>query len=147
MKQRAIKQRVTLGSRRSFLKGSAALTGAGALAGAAAAAPINAAATSNALQAASKATVVLHDPRLAIDPQMVARLSASDAQFIALHADPVRQWRGTQAKLLADRNTRLFGVTRWPDFLIVRGLAAESRRRVRHESLDPATGVMTWLIS
>jgi hypothetical protein len=59
----------------------------------------------------------------------------------------VRQWRGHQAWLLAHRETRLFGVTRWPDFLIVRGLAAESRRRVRHESLDPATGVMTWLIA
>jgi hypothetical protein len=59
----------------------------------------------------------------------------------------VRQWRGDQAWLLAHRDTRLIGVTRWPDFLIVRGLAAESRRLVRHESLDPASGVMTWLIA
>ncbi len=130
------------GERRRFLRGSVALTGAGALLSAG-----GVARASGALLAASKATVVLHDPRLALDAEVVARLEAAGARFIALEGDPVRQWRGAQRELLAHRDTRLFGVTRWPDFLLVRGLAAESRRRVRHESLDPATGVMTWLIA
>ena len=133
-------------SRRQFLQGSVALTGAGALAGAAHAAPASTSAAAS-LLAASKASVVLHDPRLTLDANVVARLAAAGARFIPLTADPVRQWRGAQRELLADRDTRLFGVTRWPDFLIVRGLAAETRRLVRHESLDPATGVMTWLIA
>lgn len=133
-------------SRRQFLQGGVALTGTGALAAAAEAAP-SPLAESTTLLAASKASVVLHDPRLAIDAKVVARLEGVGARFIALTRDPVRQWRGAERELLDHRDTRLFGVTRWPDFLIVRGLAAETRRRVRHESLDPATGVMTWLIA
>ena len=133
------------GSRRQFLQGSVALTGAGALLGADAA--LASASPTAALLAASKASVVLHDPRLVIDIQVAARLEAAGARFIALDNDPVRQWRGAQRELLAHRDTRLFGVTRWPDFLIVRGLAAETRRLVRHERLDPASGVMTWLIA
>jgi len=141
-----VKARVPLAaSRRQFLQGGVALTGAGALGAAdAAQAPVSASA---ALLAASKASVVLHDPRLAIDAQVASRLQASGARFVALTNDPVRQWRGAQRELLAHPDTRLFGVTRWPDFLIVRGLAAETRRLVRHERLDPASGVMTWLIA
>jgi hypothetical protein len=141
-----VKHRLQLpASRRQFLQGGVALTGAGALVAAdAARASMSASA---ALLAASKASVVLHDPRLAIDAQVAARLEASGARFIALAEDPVRQWRGTQRELLEHRETRLFGITRWPDFLIVRGLAAETRRLVRHEILDPASGVMTWLIA
>lgn len=141
-----MKQRDPHTSRRQFLQGSVALTGAGALVTANASAAASTSATAM-LQAASKASVVLHDPRLVLDDAVVARLQAAGASFIALTTDPVRQWRGAQRDLLAARDTRLFGVTRWPDFLIVRGLAAETRRRVRHESLDPATGVMTWLIA
>jgi hypothetical protein len=119
-----------------------------ALGGAGALSTTGGAAQSSALLlAASKATVVLHDPRITIDAKVVARLEASGARFIPLAGDPVRQWRGAERDLLSDRNTRLFGVSRWPDFLMIRGLAAESRRRVRHETLDPATGVMTWLIA
>lgn len=123
------------------------MSGAGALAAPAAIASLPAVTGSATLQAAGTASVVLHDPRLFLDAAVIARLEATGARFIALTGDPVRQWRGAQRELLAHRETRLFGVTRWPDFLIVRGLAAESRRRVRHESLDPATGVMAWLIA
>jgi hypothetical protein len=137
-----VKLRTLAANRRQFLQGSVTLTGAGALA-----AVGNAAQASALLVAASKASVVMHDPRLAIDAKVVARLEASGARFISLNGDPVRLWRGAQSALLAHRDTRLFGVTRWPDFLIVRGLAAETRRHVRHEALDPATGVMTWLIA
>ena len=127
-------------SRRRFLKGSAALTSAGALLSVGG--PAQASAT---LLAASKASVVLHDPRIALDAAVVARLESTGARFLALTGDPVRVWRGSPE--LAARGTRVFGITRWPDFLVARGLAAESRRLVRHESLDPATGVMTWLIA
>lgn len=133
-------------SRRRFLQGSVSLTSAGALLSTGG--PLRASTTSQAsttLLAASKASVVLHDPRIALDTAVVARLESAGARFIPLTGDPVRLWRG-RPELLA-RDTRVFGITRWPDFLIVRGLAAESRRLVRHEILDPATGVMTWLIA
>ena len=136
-----MKQSAPRASRRQFLQAGVALGGAGAMA------VTGSARASASLLAASKASVVLHDPHLSMDANIVASLESSGARFIALAGDPVRQWRGDQAWLLAHRDTRLFGVTRWPDFLIVRGLAAESRRLVRHESLDPATGVMTWLIA
>jgi hypothetical protein len=137
-----VKPRELSTNRRRFLKAGVAIAGAGTLATTGTSAQASAA-----LLAASRASVVLHDPRLPIDAQVVTRLEAAGARFVPLSGDPVRLWRGAQRELLAHRDTRLFGVTRWPDFLIVRGLAAETRRRVRHESLDPATGVMIWLIA
>jgi hypothetical protein len=136
-----MKRQALSASRRQFLQAGVALGGAGALA------VTGNAQASASLLAASKASVVLHDPRLTLDAQIASSLKSAGAVFVALTEDPVRQWRGDQAWLLAQHDTRLFGVTRWPDFLIVRGLAAESRRLVRHESLDPASGVMTWLIA
>jgi hypothetical protein len=69
------------------------------------------------------------------------------ATCIALDADPVRMWRGSQAPLLADRNTRLAGATTWPQFLMVRGLAEESGRRVRAQRFDRTRSIVTWLIA
>mgnify|MGYP006294289999 CR=1 FL=1 len=43
--------------------------------------------------------------------------------------------------------TRLFGVTRWSDYLIVKGLAAETRRHTRHEQHHAESGHFTWLIA
>jgi len=134
-------------TRRQFVAG-AALTGTVTLAASAQASAEAAPPSLSSLEgAALRANVVLHDPRIQIDPAVRARLEASGARFIELAQDPVRQWRGELAGVLADPGTRLFGVSNWPDFLMVRGLAAESRRHVRHESLDPATGVFTWLIA
>lgn len=134
-------------TRRRFVAG-AALTGTATLATAAQTAAGSAQESLlSAPEATGKASVVLHDPRIQIEPAVRARLEASGARFIELSEDPVRQWRGELAAVLADPSTRLFGVSNWPDFLMVRGLAAESRRHVRHESLDPATGVFTWLIA
>ena len=136
-----MKQLALRASRRQFLQTGAALAGAGALAVAG-----NAQASAT-LLAASKASVVLHDLRLVLAAQIVASLKSSAAFFMGITDDPLPQWRRANARLLPHCDTRLFGVTRWPDFLIVRGLAAESRRLVRHESLDRASGVMTWLIA
>jgi hypothetical protein len=99
------------------------------------------------LSAASRATVVLHDPRLPIDALVAQRLAANGAQVIALDDDPVRMWRGQIGALLAQPGTKLLGVTRWADFLLVRGLAAETRRHVRYERLDRESGALTWLIA
>ncbi len=95
----------------------------------------------------SRIAVVLHDRRIAMDPASARRLAGNGAQIIALTEDPVRQWRGAQGALLQQPGTRLFGVTLWADYLIVRGLAAESRRHVRHERHDPDTGIFSWLIA
>lgn len=138
-------------TRRQFVAG-AALTGTATLAstGLAATGPAAAVPAPDAfpaLHGTERVSVVLHDPRIQIEPAVRARLEARGARFIELTDDPVRQWRGDLADLLSDPSTRLYGVSNWPDFLMVRGLAAESRRHVRHESLDPDTGVFTWLIA
>ena len=96
---------------------------------------------------AASASVVLHDPRIAMPADIAARLTANGARVIALDDDPVRMWRSEIGAVLADPSTRLLGVTRWADLLIVRGLAAESRRHVRFEKLDAASGTLTWLIA
>jgi len=95
----------------------------------------------------TQASVVLHDRRIGIAPALRSRLVADGAKFIELTDDPVRQWRGEIAALLARPGTRLFGITRWSDYLLIRGLAAESRRHVRHESKASGDGVLTWLIA
>lgn len=124
-------------TRRRFLAGTVAAAGAGT------ALPL----LSAGRPAVVGATIVLHDPRLRLDPAGLAGLQAQGAQVIALSGDPVRQWRDAIAPRLAGTDARLLGVTRWPDYLILRGLAAESRRHVRHESLSVDTGALTWLIA
>jgi hypothetical protein len=42
---------------------------------------------------------------------------------------------------------RLAGLTSWPDLLVFRGLASESRRHLLHEQQDSATGTFHWLIA
>jgi hypothetical protein len=91
--------------------------------------------------------VVLQDPRLPLPQEVRRQLGANGARVIALAADPVRMWRGEQAGLLGSRATRLLGVTTWPTFLMVRGLAEESGRRVREQRLDTVSGAMVWLIA
>jgi hypothetical protein len=129
-------------SRRRFLTGVGGVVGvAGSVA--APAAPQMA----DQLTAATSASVVLHDPRIALPGDVAKRLGANGARIITLDADPVRLWRTDVGELLRRPDTRLFGVTRWADYLIVRGLAAESRRHARHEQHHPATEHFTWLIA
>jgi hypothetical protein len=126
--------------RRQFLAGGA-VAGATSLANAASSTQV---AT---LDAASRASVVLHGRNIPLDPAIAQRLAGNGARVIALTDDPVRLWRSEVGALLQQPDTRLFGVTLWADYLIVRGLAAESRRHVRHESHDPQAGTFTWLIA
>jgi hypothetical protein len=93
------------------------------------------------------ATVILQDPRHALPEMVRRRLADNGARLLQLESDPVRQWRGGAAALLTGRATRLLGVTRWPEFLLVRGLAEESGRRVRYQRFDPATGTIVWLMA
>lgn len=94
------------------------------------------------------ATIVLRDHRHALPDAVIRRLAGNGARVIALAADPVRQWRSSEdAPLLAARATCLLGVTRWPEFLLVRGLAEESGRRVRQQQLDAGSGAIVWLIA
>jgi hypothetical protein len=95
---------------------------------------------------ADSASVVLHDHRIAISGEVRQRLTDNGAQVITLTNDPVRMWRSQVGVLLSQHETRLLGVTRWPEFLLVSGLAAESRRHVRYQRLDTETGGLTWLI-
>jgi hypothetical protein len=128
--------------RRQFLAGGAAASGMAVAAGSAAAGKV-----ASTLDAASRASVVLHDRRITMDAAIAQRLAGNGVQVIALTDDPVRLWRSEVGALLQQPGTRLFGVTMWADYLIVRGLAAESRRHVRHERHDPEAGSFTWLIA
>jgi hypothetical protein len=102
---------------------------------------------SGAAPASASALIVLQDPQLPLPQDVQRQLDAGGARVIDLEADPVRMWRGGQAQLLAAASTRLLGVTTWPKFLLVRGLAEESGRRVRQQRLDAASGAIIWLIA
>jgi hypothetical protein len=130
-------------TRREVLVGAAGAVGVAASASAAASTAL----TQAVLSAGDGAVVVLFDPAIGIDAALRQSFEARGARFVALDDDPVRMWRGELAPLLADRSTRLFGVSGWPDLLMVRGLAAETRRHVRYEKLDATGEAFTWLIA
>ena len=133
-------------NRRALLQGSgaAALSAAGA---AAAASPVFDPALVERVALESGATVALQDRRFVLPDSTRARLAANGVRLLDLEGDLVRMWRGEHAELLSARATRLLGVTPWIEFLVVRGLAAESRRRVRYERYDVATDCIVWLIA
>jgi hypothetical protein len=97
--------------------------------------------------AGAQVTVILQDRRFELPGEVRARLAGNGARVVPLEEDPVRMWRGELAALLSARETRLLGATRWPEFLMVSGLAAESGRRVRYQRLDAASGAIVWLIA
>ncbi|MEO8313686.1 MAG: hypothetical protein ABI645_02730 [Pseudomonadota bacterium] len=96
---------------------------------------------------APKASVILHDPRIKLPEDMQQRLGANGARTMMLEGDPMRLWRSDAGALLRDPSTTLMGVTGWADLLIFRGMAAETRRHLRYEKLDPATGTFIWLVA
>jgi len=128
-------------TRREVLKGTALTLAAGALA-----ARAQVAVSDMAGMDAERVSVVLLDRQFGLSGSQL-RLARQGARIVHLEADPVRMWRGALAPLLAARSTRLLGRTTWPQFLMVRGLAEESGRRVRHQQLDAADGAITWLIA
>ncbi|MEO6186521.1 MAG: hypothetical protein ABIP38_05490 [Steroidobacteraceae bacterium] len=127
-------------NRRQLLVGGACTVATALAAGAALAGEEGAALTAS-------ASLVLHDPGLPLEAGLQQRLRANGARLMPLTGDPVRLWRDQLSALLAPRDARLLGVTRWPDFLMIRGLAAESRRHVRYQRMDARTGVIVWLIA
>jgi hypothetical protein len=94
-----------------------------------------------------KTSVLLHDPRLPIPAEVMHRLKANGVRMIALEGDPVWFWRSTAGTALRDPSTTLLGVTGWAELLIFRGLAAETRRHLRNEKLNTATGAFIWLVA
>jgi hypothetical protein len=94
-----------------------------------------------------RATVVLQDRRLLLPDVTRQRLSANGVRLLTLEGDPVRMWRGAHATLLGSADTRLLGVTPWIEFVMIRGLAAESRRRVRYQRFDAGNNALVWLIA
>lgn len=91
--------------------------------------------------------VVLQDRRLQLPEDIRARLDATGTRLLTLEQDPVRMWRGEHGALLQSAETRLLGVTPWIEFVMIRGLAAESRRRVRYQRFDADSNAMVWLIA
>lgn len=131
--------------RRAVLTVSGAAVVAAVTAAQGAAAP--AAGDGDPLAGSAANTVVLQDRRLALPGDVRTRLAGNGACLLTLEADPVRMWRGEHAALLAARETRLLGVTQWIEFVMIQGLAAESRRRVRYQRFDAGSNAMVWLIA
>lgn len=123
--------------RRHFLAGSTALAGA----------LVVTAGSDAAAAADSRPLVLLIDPRQRVPSSALASWRESASGVLEIAGDPVRLWRSEAGTMLRERATRLVGFTAWPDLLVFRGLAAESRRHLRHEQLDTATGVFSWLIA
>jgi hypothetical protein len=93
------------------------------------------------------ATVILKDRRVALPDDLRSRVAGGGLHLLQLEADPVRMWRGEHATLLGSASTRLLGITPWIEFVMIQGLAAESRRRVRYQRHDAGADAMVWLIA
>lgn len=93
------------------------------------------------------ATVILKDRRVALPDDLHSRVVGNGVRLLQLEADPVRMWRGEHAALLGSASTRLLGITPWIEFVMIQGLAAESRRRVRYQRHDAGADAMVWLIA
>ncbi len=128
--------------RRAMLSVSGALVMAAATAGGAE----TRTAPGTSSQATSRPTVILQDSRVLLPEDLRARLGGG-TRVLQLEADPVRMWRGEHAALLGDAATRLVGITPWIQFVMIQGLAAESRRRVRYQRHDAGADAMVWLIA
>ena len=78
--------------------------------------------------------VTVFDPR---SPE--ARTLAGEAEghrLVALSGDPVRMWRA-----LAQHRGPVRGLTRWSDYLVLRGLAEERGLRLKREArIETAAG-------
>lgn len=96
---------------------------------------------------AQRASVILQDRRLLLPEDTRQRLAANGVQLLTLESDPVRMWRGEHAAVLQGAGTRLLGVTPWIEFVMIQGLAAESRRRVRYQRFDADRNAIVWLIA
>ena len=126
------------------LSGGAVVAAAGAASGAA---PAPSIAADNLPATGDGTTVVLQDRRLQLPEEVRQRLDATGSRLLTLDPDPVRMWRGEHAALLQGSSTRLLGVTPWIEFVMIRGLAAESRRRVRYQRFDADSNAVVWLIA
>ena len=68
-------------------------------------------------------------------------LSRAGIKAVALSDDPVRQWRNSLSQLMGNKGLPLMGLSNWPDYLMISGLAAEHRKHVileiQHVSEQP----------
>lgn len=91
--------------------------------------------------------ILLLDTGVRVSAASLQRLGAQGARPIHLAGDPVRLWRSEQGAMLRDPHTRLLGITGWDGLLLFRGLAAETRRHLRYERHDEATGAFVWMVA
>jgi hypothetical protein len=94
----------------------------------------------------ARISVVLYETRVAISPDDLRGFDAKGTRIIALHGDPVWFWRSAAGAVLRDPATQLLGITGWAALLVLRGLAAETRRHLRYERLT-SDATFTWLIA
>lgn len=97
----------------------------------------------------SQDAVVVYRPGTQASHDFAMALQKTGVTAIALADDPVRQWRDTLQRRLEARPGPLYGMTDWADYQLMRGMGAELRRHVRHESVhnDTQQTLYTWVIS
>lgn len=97
----------------------------------------------------NQAAVVVYRPGTQASRDFAMALQKTGMTAIALAQDPVRQWRDTLQPRLEARPGPLYGLTDWSDYQLMRGLGAELRRHVRHESAhdDRQQTLYTWVIT
>ncbi len=74
-------------------------------------------------------SIRVFDPTIPAARELAQSAGPWGAQVWALEGDPIRFWR----QLPVSGARQISGFTRWSDFVLLRGLAAEQRMRVRHE--------------
>jgi hypothetical protein len=77
----------------------------------------------------SSGGICLYDPLIREAPSLARLTRRTPFSLVALDGDRVLQWRALHGR----RAEPIGGVTRWSDFVLLRGLAAEAGMRLRNE--------------
>lgn len=92
------------------------------------------------------AGIRLFDPTIGGARELAEIGRGRRTRLVALVGDPIHLWR----ELLLPHPQPVSGVTRWSDFVLLRGLAAECRMRVRREQELPTVSggsVFAWEVA
>lgn len=97
----------------------------------------------------TQSALAVYRPGTQASRDFAMMLQKNGVTAIALAEDPVRQWRDMLLPRLEARSGPLYGMTDWSDYQLMRGLGAELRRHVRHESVhdDRQQTLYTWVVA
>lgn len=77
--------------------------------------------------------LAVYDSRLPQTEIFARECAAKGIRLLDIAAEDARQWRGCRGGFCVAAGDRIIGMTGWSDWVLLRGVLYEQRRRVRSE--------------